>query len=835
MVAKHLREKFRQYGGWNMVEGENHLIELGIDKNYLQIYKKNGVNYISYTKAEKTYRFDDPEEKVRATVYVELIEKYGYPVEKIKLEEYPPVREGRKPADIVVYDPNDFPFLVVEVKRKNATDEEISTGIRELFGNSNLFGVRWALFDCRSERRAYFSLTNFSLTKEADLRRPDIPRSYLQPQKFVYGNKVGFPLKPFEEILEFQRRIKRCHDILRDNEGLSPLQAFPVISRIIYAKIYDELHTPEGEYYQFQIGVGEDEINVASRIAMLYREASAFEPEIFSPYLGVENPQTIFEIVRILQKYAFYQTPYDVKGEAYQAFLSKLMRGEMGQYFTPRQVVQPVVEMLAPTETEKIIDPCCGTGGFLIYALKYLRNKIRGEYMDEKIRLRKEYDVAHYNIFGIEIDRNVAEACIGGMLLEDDAHGNIAVVDALSSWNDPVFLKKSVRKEGFNVLLTNPPFGKKSRLKEYKDRFHLATEFETPPFEVLILERGIELLSPGGRLGIVIPDVNLTQKNVLNFIWKKSIILGVISLPSETFNPYGSGAKTSVLLLKKKRKEDEETKKIFMASVYQIGYDSTGRKKGNGKNYFEDVVGFFHRFLIGEKINPIFNDKFAVFLLEGDKLHFAKENLKVNNYIPYRNLKEKRGVRYVKLGEVADVLRGYTPGWHDYTDSGVPILKVRNLNNKFIDFNFERRGYVPEEIYKKHQEAHVKQFDILLTASAHKPEYIAKKVDIVDVLPSEKCMCVAELLILRPKACIDPFYLLAVLRKKDVNEQFRGCIRGTTAHIYPDDVKEKVYVPRLSPEKEKEIGSSLKKALQAYREFEIKFSQHKKMIVNEFS
>lgn len=808
----------------------NRLVDLGIKKGYIKAFKRNGSQYIRYVHSKKEYRFDDPEEQVRAEVYVELIEKYYYPSEKIKLEEYPPVREGGRPSDIVIYDQNDFPFIVVEVKRRNCTDEEILTGVRELFGNANLFGVRWALFDCRKERRAYFSLTNFSLNKEAQLRKPDIPKAYGQLRKFVYGNQIGFPLTPFKEISEFQRVIKKCHDILRDNENLSPLQAFPVISRIIYAKIYDELHTPERKYYQFQIGINEDEISVATRIATRYREAASVEPEIFSSHLGVEKPQTIFEIVKLLQGFTFYQTPYDVKGEAYQAFLSKLMRGEMGQFFTPREVVKPIVEILAPTETEKIIDPCCGTGGFLIYTLKYLRNKIRSEYKDEKIIVRKEYDTSHYNIFGIETDRNVAEACIAGMLLEDDAHGNITVTDALSSWDNPIFLKKGIKENKFHALMTNPPFGKKARLREYKDRFQLGKEFETPPFEVLVLERAIELLAPGGRLGIVIPDINLTERKVLNFIWRNAIVLGVVSLPSETFNPYGSGAKTSVPFLRKKRIEDEETRRIFMAKVYQIGYDATGRKKGDGKNYYETVAEYFRKFLNGEDIKTTINDKFAVFVLEGEKLSLAKENLKVESYLPHINLKGGNIVKWVPLKEVADVYRGYTPGWHDYTDLGIPILKVRNLTNKVLEFNFERRGYVPEKIYGKHPEAHVKLHDILLTASAHKPEYIAKKVDIVDILPFEKCMAVAELIIIRVKENIDPFYLLAVLREKNINDQFRGCIRGTTAHIYPDDVKEKILVPRLSLEEEKRIAGSLKEALKTYREFENKFFKHMKIV-----
>jgi type I restriction enzyme M protein len=812
------------------------LLKIGIEKGYIRFFEKDNVVYIEYLYAKKSFKFD-PEEQVRAEVYIELIEKYQYPIDKIKLEEWPPVREGGRPADIVIFDKNDFPFLVVEVKKREATDTEIQTGIKELFGNANLFGVRWALFDCRKIRRAYFSLKNFSLEKEAELRKPDIPKNYGQPERFVYGNGVGFPLVPFKEVSEFQRVINKCHDIIRDNENLSPLAAFPIISRIIYCKIYDELNTPEGSYYQFQIAGDDTKLTVATRIANLYKRASSLEPEVFSPYLGVEKPETIFMIVELLQSYTFYHSPYDVKGEAYQAFLSKLMRDELGQYFTPREVVKPTVEILSPKDDEKIIDPCCGTGGFLIYAYKYIRNQIKTSYKDERTRVRKEYDVSHYNIYGIEVDQNIVEACIAGMLLEDDAHGNIAVTDALSDWDNPVFHKKGIQKNKFHVLLTNPPFGKKSRLEEYKKRFILAQKFKTPPFEVLILERSLDLLAPGGRAAIVIPDIILTNKEVLEFLWDKSIILGVVSLPSETFNPYGSMAKTSVIFFKKKKSVDETTEKIFMASVFQIGYDSTGRRKGDGENAYESIVPHFRAFLEGRNVEELVTDKFAVFVIKGETLKKARENLRVETYLPLIRKKGRRKTtsQYVPLGEVATILRGYTPRWDEYTPTGVPILKVRNLTNRFLNFVFDLRGYVPEEIYEKHPEAHVKLYDILLIASAHKPEYIAKKIDIVDVLPFEKCMAVGELLIIRPDVQkIDPFYLVSVLRMKSVNEQFKSCIKGTTAHIYPDDVAKKVLIPRLDPGKEKQIGEALRKSLEIFRLFEREYANYLKILDDEF-
>jgi type I restriction enzyme M protein len=401
----------------------------------------------------------------------------------------------------------------------------------------------------------------------------------------------------------------------------------------------------------------------------------------------------------------------------------------------------------------------------------------------------------------------------------------------LSTWDSPLFIKKGIEGGKFQILMTNPPFGKKSRLKEYQERFTLAKKFKTPPFEALILERSIDLLAPGGRAGFVIPDINLTNKEILEFLWSKSVILGVVSLPSETFNPYGSMAKTSIIFFRKKRTEDEETKRIFMASIFQIGYDATGRRKGDGRNAYEDIVPYFRKYIQGEEIPLLKNDRFAIFVLEGDALKKAKENLRVDTYLS----KQKRGGKYVPLKEVAEVLRGYTPGWHEYTESGIPILKVRNLTNRFINFTFERRGYVPKEIFEKHPEAHVKLYDILLTSSAHKPEYIAKKVDIIDILPFKECMAVAELLIIRPNPeRINPFYLLSVLRRKDINDQFRSCVRGTTAHIYPEDVAENVLIPRLDPEKEEKIGESLRKSLQIFRQFEIEHLRYEKIVKEIF-
>jgi len=800
------------------------LIKLGSDKGYIKIFKKNETSLIRYTHAGKEYNFQDPEEHVRAEVYVELIEEYQYLPSKIRFEETPPVREGARPSDIVIYDKDDFPFIVIELKKEEANQNEIETGIRELFGNANLFGVRWALFDCRRERKAYFSLKNFSLAKESVLRKSDIPKDYGQPTRFVYGNGVGLPLAPIKDILYFQRIMKRCHDVLRDNENLSPTSAFPIINRIIYTKQFDETNTPSESYYSFQISSDDAALSLSDRIASLYKKAVGVEPDVFEPFLGVEKPETLLEIVNLLQRFSLKDTHYDIKGEAYQSFLGKIMRGAQGQYFTPRQVVKPVVEILEPGENEKIIDPCCGTGGFLIHTYNHLRKRIADKYKhDDNTLIRKQYDIAHYNIYGLEVDPSVAESCIAGMLLEEDAHGHIVVTSALSDWNDLSFLKKGIEKGKFQVLMTNPPFGKKTRIENVSNKFALASEFKIPPFEVLILERAIQLLDRGGRCGFVIPDINLTNEKVIKFLLDNTIILGVVSLTSDTFKPYGSNAKTSVIFFEKKRRYEDKTEKVFMAKVYEIGYDATGRTKG--ENCFEKIIPFFHKFLRQERIDLVKEDGFIV--MERDFSDELRTNLRVESYC--YNIREKENV--VPLKEVAEVLRGYTPGWHAYTKKGIPILKVRNLKNRFIDYSFEKRGHVSENMSRAHPVAHVKKFDILLTASAHSPEYIAKKIDIVDVMPSDRCMVVSELLIIRPNLQkINPFYLLSVLRLPEINEQFRACIKGTTAHIYPGDVRDQIYVPVITREEQEKIGKSLEKALIDFRQFEKEYKKHAQLL-----
>jgi type I restriction enzyme M protein len=350
------------------------LIEIGIKKGYIRI-EAGRVTHLPWN---KNYDFTDPEESVRAETYVELIEKYHYQPQCVELEKRPPAGVPEKPADLVIWEPDRVtPFLVVECKKRDASLSEIEQGIRQLFGNANAFGVRYALLDSRIDRRAYYSLKPLVPEKHGEIQIGDIPENYAKPPTLTYGVGIGRPLSPVADISEFQRIMKRCHDALRDIEHAPPLTAFTLMSRLIFTKVWDERNTPRGSFYDFQAGPNENPEAVTERIVRRYIRARQAEPNAFPVYIGIESPQTVKEIAGVIGGLDFSRTPLDIKGDAYQNFLGDAMRGPLGQYFTPRAVVVPIIQMMLPEEGEKVIDPACGTGGFLVLTLDHIRNLIR--------------------------------------------------------------------------------------------------------------------------------------------------------------------------------------------------------------------------------------------------------------------------------------------------------------------------------------------------------------------------------------------------------------------------------------------------------------------------
>jgi type I restriction enzyme M protein len=560
---------------------KDEIIEEGVKKGIIKV-KDDKVVYPN----GKSYNFKDPEEKVRARVFVELVEKYKYSEKRLDTEVTGPRREPKLPADIVVYEDNDkeTAFIVVETKAES-TKKDIEEAKREGLGNTNLLNAKYLLVVCASERMSYnLEKHPSTVDKLEKYRVADIPIKYGKEPKFRFkrGDKDNDLKKA--TFNELSNKFQLCHDEIWEGGKRDPAVAFDEISKLLITKLYNERFTPAGEYYKFQIGTFEEPKDIAKRIREIYETVQKKNSEVFKAKLELPDAM-IFRIVEHLQDISLRTTDLDAKGRAFENFLGKLFRGEYGQYFTPRQIVEFMVEVIDPSEDDYLIDPACGSGGFLLYSMRHVLNKVTEKYKEDKETIdRLNWDFSHKQIFGIEINDRIARVAMMDMVIHEDGHSNIECNDALIDYKnfDPA---KKIKPNKYDIVLTNPPFGAVVKDEKILRNFELGKGRKAQRSEILFIERCLDLLKSGGKMGIVLPDGILTNSSlqyVRDFINKNAKNLAVVSLPQLAFVASGAGVKASLLFLQKKREAEKATKyPIFMALAEHIGYDATGRIDSN--------------------------------------------------------------------------------------------------------------------------------------------------------------------------------------------------------------------------------------------------------------
>ena len=306
----------------------------------------------------------------------------------------------------------------------------------------------------------------------------------------------------------------------------------------------------------------------------------------------------LYRVVELLQDFSLVDSPMDIKGRAFQQVLGPAIRAGMGQYFTPNEVVDMAVEIAAPRLGDLLLDPFCGSGHFLTRSLDYV--------MQENASARPEeiHEFKFFHLHGIEKSERMVRIAMMDMMLHDDGHTNIRNTDALLSFDnypDIAALGGDDNSDPaiFDVILTNPPFGSimKSEVIEILGRFQLGHKRKSLPLEVLGLERCFQFLKPGGKLGIVLPDGILKNKNtgfVRAWLHQVAEIKAVISLPIETFSPYGAAVKTSLCFFQKvsRGERPDPSAKVFLADVESLGYDATGRSTGASE--VQETIARFH-------------------------------------------------------------------------------------------------------------------------------------------------------------------------------------------------------------------------------------------------
>lgn len=591
---------------------------------YLERAIKDGYAYITGTDAKQkiTYvtsenhseNYNDPEEKVRAEFWAELIYKYEYPANRIRVEVVVPDRLPTDRADIVVFADDDCkrPYAVVECKKDGVTDAEFNQAVEQGVGNATWVKLRaeYVVIIAGGTRRVLDVSDKFGALEREQNILADLPKAYGKPQEFRFYKGTENDIKPVprEDLIT---AIKKCHQTLWGGGRLSPPTAFGELCKLIFVKISDEQKPrKKGEPYQFQIKTHEPSSKLAERINALYDEQKVKDPEVFTESIKVDD-RVLRTVVSHLESINLNKTDLDVKGVAFEQFMDGFFKGDFGQYFTPRPIIEFAVKMMKPEHDWDVLDPSCGSGGFLLHALDYMR-KEAGEYYEKGSVDYFNYwhDFASKHLYGIEINDEIARVAKMNMIVHDDGHTNVISFDALDSIDKMHDHNRGFMKDHFDLILTNPPFGSTINLAEkpYLSGFELGNTYDkkgkakprkNQSSEVLFIERIWDFLKPGtGKAAIVLPDGILTNSSsqyVRDFILEKFQLLAVVSLPQCAFAHFGAGVKASVIFVRKRTADEtpNDNEAIFMAAPELIGYDATGRKT---ESQFDEIIQKYEEF-----------------------------------------------------------------------------------------------------------------------------------------------------------------------------------------------------------------------------------------------
>jgi type I restriction enzyme M protein len=576
-------------------------LERALKDKHIQITGDGKQQKITYTAVNWTGRYNDTEEQVRAEFWAELVYRYGYDPQRIGVEVVVPDRTPSDRADLVVFhdDARKRPFAVIECKRDSITDAEFNQAVEQACGNGTWakFRASYVMVVAGVTRRAFDFTDKYGVLEREENIIADLPRAYGKPEEYKYHKGGPLDIQPVSKWT-LMTAISKCHQTLWGGGRLSPPAAFGELCKIIFVKISDEqAKRKKGEPYEFQIKTHETSRRLAERIRNLYDKQKEKDAEVFTENIKIDDA-TLRTVVSHLEGINLSKTDLDVKGLAFEQFMDGFFKGDFGQYFTPREIIAFAVEMMEPTNEDVVLDPACGSGGFLLYAMDAVRREA-SEYYDEgtEEHFKHWHDFAQKRLFGIEINDEIARVAKMNMILHDDGHTNVIGADALERVSRLADINPGFKKERFDLVLTNPPFGSQYEKTQHHhlDEYELGNQTDAKgkkksrraqKTDILYIERVWEFLKPGGRAAIVLPDGTLTNSSlqyVRDFLLEHFQLLAVVSLPQSAFAHYGAGVKSSLVFLRK-RSEDEtpdDDEAVFMAAPEKIGYDATGRKVDN--------------------------------------------------------------------------------------------------------------------------------------------------------------------------------------------------------------------------------------------------------------
>lgn len=543
-----------------------------------------------------------PEEKVRQWWIYRLKEVYGYSFSQMAVEVKVIVgsTEAKKRADIVVYmdDKKAVPRVFVEVKKPDRKD-----GIEQLKVYLNATGCRLGLWSNGTPPHVYL-LRNEPKAGEEEASWRELRNIPAKNEKL---SDVDNPItrKELEPLTDFLSVIRECEDYIKAHEGTNP---FDEIFKLIIAKLYDEKSNLKNDDSpaKFRVGVFESAEEARIRIDKLFAQATTRWKGVFQDNEAILlTDDSLAYCVSALQKAYLLKSSADILGAAFEVMVNPDMKGDKGQYFTPRHVVKMCIDVLQPKDGESVFDPACGSGGFLIGALDYVYKQIEIERDNENDIIENKKDYASECIFEIDYDKTIAKVAKAYMLIWGDGRSNIAACDGLNAnnWDDEILAKfttgrgKEKKLRQFDIIVSNPPFAGDISSDDTLSQYELAYKKDTSgnrkrlnkvAKEKLFIERCINMLVPGGRMAIVLPRgilKNYSDERIRRYILLNAKILAVVGLGGNMFKPF-TNTKTIVLFIQKRYKPFETEAQVKMADkdedivfcvTEKSGKDKTGK------------------------------------------------------------------------------------------------------------------------------------------------------------------------------------------------------------------------------------------------------------------
>ena len=564
----------------------------GIKDGYISVNDGVTIRY-NCKNQPKPRKLSNPEESVQAEAYLKLIYDYDYPACNISVNESVQMGSDNREADIIVYnDTHNKILIVVECKEEEINERQFQIAVDQAYSYAHALASTyiWVTSGIKDE---YFKIVELHPVERITISNIPVRNGKVDDYKYIKGVKE--PQAETQDVLN--KKFKKAHDALWGGGALAPTAAFDELDKLIFCKIWDEKwreNNPrsKGEPFDFQIisypGDKDDikaKAELEKRVKELYENGRKKDPEVFKDNIRLDKHK-IYTVVQYLQDINLSKTNLDAKGVAFQSLIGEFFRGDFGQFFTPTPITEFIVNSIPIKKDWKILDTSCGSGGFLLHALKVIRDEADEIYEDEiGSATWKNYwhEFAEKHLFGIEINEQISRVAKMNMIIHDDGHTNIVTNDGLKNNRSIEIENRNLKfQDGtFDLIMTNPPFGStiKADEVEYYKEYELFeknlgfTEIKeritddnnkkkwrvSQSTEILFLERCYKYLNEeNGYLAIVIPDgilTNSTSQYVRDWLIEKFRILAIVSLPQHTFAHVKAGVKSSILFLKKHSKE----------------------------------------------------------------------------------------------------------------------------------------------------------------------------------------------------------------------------------------------------------------------------------------